>query len=206
MPDRCTCGAVLPPDALFCHKCGKPQREDLLPVVEPEPAAPPPLPTIAAPPPIGFHNGPAVRVALMAGILSIVVTFVTGQLALLRPLALVWPVATGVLAVFLYRRATGQRLTPLNGAHLGWICGIFGFVIVVIMLTMIAVALSEPSAVSAMHDQLKDQGISEADVTQLLNVLHSPAGIAGGLLMFFLLFTILPVFGGMIGAKLLDRD
>jgi hypothetical protein len=142
----------------------------------------------------------------MAGILSIVVTFVTGQLALLRPLALVWPVATGVLAVFLYRRATGQRLTPLNGAHLGWICGIFGFVIVVIMLTMIAVALSEPSAVSAMHDQLKDQGISEADVTQLLNVLHSPAGIAGGLLMFFLLFTILPVFGGMIGAKLLDRD
>ena len=121
-------------------------------------------------------------------------------------MALVWPVATGVLAVFLYRRATGQRVTPLNGAHLGWICGIFGFVIVVIMLTMIAVALSEPSAVSAMHDQLKGQGISEADVTQLLNVLHSPAGIAGGLLMFFLLFTVLPVFGGMIGAKLLDRD
>jgi hypothetical protein len=206
VPERCTCGAVLPPDALFCHKCGKPQREDLIPVVEPEPVAPPPLPTIAAPPPIGFHNGPAVRVALMAGILSIVVTFVTGQLALLRPLALVWPVATGVLAVFLYRRATGQRVTPLNGAHLGWICGIFGFVIVVIMLTMIAVALSEPSAVSAMHDQLKGQGISEADVTQLLNVLHSPAGIAGGLLMFFLLFTVLPVFGGMIGAKLLDRD
>jgi hypothetical protein len=206
VPDRCTCGALLPPDALFCHKCGKPQREDLLPVVEPEPVAPPPLPAIAAPPPIGFHNGPAVRVALMAGILSIVVTFLTGQLTLLRPLALVWPVATGVLAVFLYRRATGQKLTPLNGAHLGWICGIFGFVIVVIMLTMIAVALSEPTVVSAMHDQLKDRGMSEADVTQVIDVLRSPAGIAGWLLVSFLMFTVLPVFGGMIGAKLLNRD
>jgi len=27
MPDNCTCGAELPPDSLFCHKCGKPQRE-----------------------------------------------------------------------------------------------------------------------------------------------------------------------------------
>ena len=33
MADFCTCGAELPPDALFCHKCGKPQRE----IVEPEP-------------------------------------------------------------------------------------------------------------------------------------------------------------------------
>src|SRR5208282_122217 len=143
-----------------------------------------------------------VRVALTAGILSIVVTFLTGQLALLRPLALVWPVATGALAVFLYRRATGQRLTPLNGAHLGWICGIFGFVIVVIMLTMIAVALSEPTVVSAMHDQLKDRGMSEQDVTQVIDVLRSPAGVASWLLVSFLMFTVLPVFGGMIGAKL----
>ena len=33
MPDFCTCGAQLPPDSLFCHKCGKPQRD----VIEPEP-------------------------------------------------------------------------------------------------------------------------------------------------------------------------
>ncbi len=33
MPDFCTCGAQLPLDALFCHKCGKPQRD----VIEPEP-------------------------------------------------------------------------------------------------------------------------------------------------------------------------
>jgi hypothetical protein len=142
----------------------------------------------------------------MAGILSIVVTAVTGELAPLRPLVLFWPVATGALAVFLYRRATGQRLSPLNGAHLGWICGIFGFVMITVLLTMITVALSEPSIVSAMHDQLKDRGMSEADVTQFIEAMRSPAGIASGLLMSFLMFTVLPAFGGLIGAKLLNRD
>ena len=31
MPDFCTCGAELPPDARFCHRCGKPQREEVIP-------------------------------------------------------------------------------------------------------------------------------------------------------------------------------
>lgn len=222
MAERCTCGAVLPPDALFCHKCGKPQREDLIPVeTEPAPTtaadiqasttpAPPALPTSAPePPPIGFHNGPAVRIALLAGVLSIVVSALTGQLPLLRVLAPLWLVATGFLAVFLYRRRTGQRLSALSGAHLGWICGIFGFVIVTIILTIFAVALSEPAFVSAMQEQLKDHGTPESDVAQVRQVieaLRTPAGIASALLTSFVLFTLLPAFGGLLGAKLLDRD
>ena len=43
-------------------------------------------------------------------------------------------VFAGFLAVFLYRRRTGQRLSVASGARLGWICGIFGFVIVAVML------------------------------------------------------------------------
>lgn len=222
MAERCTCGAVLPPDALFCHKCGKPQREDLIPVeTEPAPTTaadlqasttppPPALPTSAPePPPIGFHNGPAVRIALLAGVLSIVVSALTGQLPLLRVLAPVWLVATGFLAVFLYRRRTGQRLSALSGAHLGWICGIFGFVIVTIILTIFAVALSEPTFVSAMQEQLRDHGTPESDVAQVKQVieaLRTPAGIASALLTSFVLFTLLPAFGGLLGAKLLDRD
>src|SRR5258708_21315931 len=50
MPDFCSCGAQLPEDARFCHKCGKPQREEI--VVEPPPAPPaaaaPPAPGDAA--------------------------------------------------------------------------------------------------------------------------------------------------------------
>ena len=35
MPEFCTCGAELPPDSRFCHKCGKPQREEIA-VEEPQ--------------------------------------------------------------------------------------------------------------------------------------------------------------------------
>src|SRR5579872_719709 len=66
VPDVCTCGAKLPPDARFCHKCGKPQRDE--PVVMEEVLSPPPLPFTELPAPItariSFHNGLAVRAAL----------------------------------------------------------------------------------------------------------------------------------------------
>ena len=207
MPERCTCGAQLPEDALFCHKCGKPQRE-IVSVEEPEVvAAPPPIP-VAAPQPlvISFHNGPAVRIALGMGFLAFLCLLVVGQLALPQALVFVWLAAAGFLAVFLYRRSTGQRLSVMNGARLGWISGVFGFVIVTIILTMFVIALSEPSVVTALREQIKTRGIPEANLDQMIEALHSPSGITSVLGLFFLLFTILPAFGGAVGAKILDRD
>ncbi len=207
MPERCTCGAQLPEDALFCHKCGKPQRE-IVSVAEPEVVvAPPPIP-VAVPQPliISFHNGPAVRIALGMGFLAFHCLLVVGQLALPQALIFVWLAAAGFLAVFLYRRSTGQRLSVMNGARLGWISGIFGFVIVTIILTMFVIALSEPSVVATLREQIKTRGIPQANLDQTIEALHSPSGITSVLGLFFLLFTILPAFGGAVGAKLLDRD
>jgi hypothetical protein len=208
VPERCTCGAQLPEDALFCHKCGKPQR-DLVSVEEPEVApAPPPIP-VAAPPPlvvIGFHNGPAVRIALSMGLLAFMCLLVVGQLALPQALTFVWLAAAGFLAVFLYRRSTGQRLSVMNGARLGWISGIFGFVIVTIILALFVIALSEPSVVATLREQVKTRGIPEANLDQMIAALHSPSGVTQVVGLFFLLFTVLPAFGGAVGAKLLDRD
>ena len=166
-------------------------------------AGPPPVP---APPPIGFHNGPAVRIGLLAAILSIFVSGLAGQLAVLQALAPVWLILTGFLAVFFYRRRTHQRISTLSGARLGWICGIFGFVIITILLTMMTVALSEPSVALAIRDQWRQYGKSEADLNQIMDQFKTPASIGGRLVASFLLFTVLPTFGGAIGAKFLDRD
>jgi zinc ribbon protein len=217
VPGVCTCGAQLPPDARFCHKCGKPQRDEpLLPEqfdqIEtqseaPAPPEPAPAPVQAMEPQrIGFHNGPAVRIAVMVGTLAFLLSMASGQLALPQAFALVWLVAAGFLSVFLYRRRTGQRLSVRSGAHLGWISGVFGFVIVTMLLTVTAVMMSEPAAVSAMRDQMKTHGISEANADQMIQLFRSWEGIAGALLVSFLIFTVLPAVGGAVGAKLLDRD
>jgi hypothetical protein len=204
VPERCSCGATLPEDALFCHRCGKPQRELLEVEVEtPVVALPPPVP---APPPIGFSNGPAVRIGLAAAVLSILATALLGQLPLLQALAPIWLILAGFLAVFVYRRRTHQKLSTLSGARLGWICGIFGFVIITIMLTLMAALLSEPSVASALRDQWRQYGKSETDLNQLMETFQTPASIGGRLVASFLLFTVLPTFGGAIGAKFLDRD
>jgi hypothetical protein len=173
-------------------------------------SSPPPIPVVAAAalaaPAINFHNGTAVRIALGMGVLAFLCLLVVGQLALPEGLIFVWLAAAGFLAVFLYRRSTGQRLSVMNGARLGWISGIFGFVIVTIILTVLVIALSEPSVVTALREQIKTRGIPEANLDQMIEALHSPSGVTSALGLFFLLFTILPAFGGAVGAKLLNRD
>src|SRR2546430_653478 len=116
MAEFCTCGAQLVPDSLFCHKCGKPQREiaavepELPVAVEPAPAAVAPLPPAAAPK-IDFHNRIALKVALLMALLATMLSF----LPYLNMLA------AGFFAVLMYRRRTGQFLNLESGVKLGWI-------------------------------------------------------------------------------------
>jgi zinc-ribbon domain len=205
VPDVCTCGAKLPPDARFCHKCGKPQRDE--PVFLEEVEAPPPPPftelPAAAPPRIGFHNRNAVRVALLAGALGLCLFVLLGQLPGLQVLAILAPIASGVFAVHLYKRKTGQRLSMASGAHLGWISGIFGFLITTLLFTAFAAMLTNPELANAVRDQA---GSTRPEVLQALKEIQTAAGITKALLESFVFLTLLPTFGGSLGARLLDRD
>ena len=91
----------------------------------------------------------------------------------------------------------------MNGAHLGWICGVFGFAISAVLT---AAVFTQPAAIEALRTQWRQLGMSEAQVTQTVNELHNPLTVIVLAAFAFALFTVLPAFGGAIGAKLFDRD
>jgi hypothetical protein len=205
VPEYCTCGAQLPEDARFCHKCGRPQRDEPVLVEEPSEVQPilAPLPMAPPPPveaPISFRNATAVRVAVLAGVPVFLLSAVAG------PLMLAVPVAGGFFAVYLYRRRTGQRVSVVAGARLGWIAGIIVFAILTMLLTMLVLMLSQPDLVQNMRDQMaKMSSISPEEVTKRIDLLRTPSSLALVLLDAFLTYTLLTALGGAVGAKFLDR-
>ena len=205
MPEFCTCGAQLPPDALFCHKCGKPQRE--LPAIEIPPAAPPPeAPPAAASRPLlpNWHNPAALRIAFLIGSLAALL----GWIALLFGLAvwLLWLFGAGFLAARLYRRRTGQQLTVRAGARMGWITGILAFAVNAVMFTLsMAPMLFGGKGVSTLRDQIRAAPIDHAAIEQIDKLLQNPSGLTmlmfTGLLMIFVFNTSICALGGAVSAK-----
>ena len=213
VPDYCTCGAELPPDAIFCHKCGKPQIE--LPVVESEPQEVRPVEPAAAEPTaeagISFRNRLAVRIGLMAAIVSSLLTSLPMPMVLNVLFMIVGPVGAGFLAVYLYRRRTGEELTARMGAHMGWITGVFCFAITTIMFTITMIMITMQGGLSAFYrEQVAGQAGAGVNMEEFYSLLESPAGLASilffSLLLMFLFFTLLPTLGGAMGAKVLEKE
>ena len=171
---------------------------------QPVVAVPLPPPTLAPPPvelaPISFRNATAVRVALLTGIPMFLLSAVAG------PLMLIVPVAGGFFAVYLYRQRTGQQMTVLAGARLGWISGIIVFTILTVLLTVVVLMLSQPDFLQSMRDQMaKMSSISQEELTKRIELLRTPSALAQGLLETFLTYTLLTALGGAVGAKFLNR-
>jgi hypothetical protein len=196
---------VLPPDALFCHKCGKPQRD--FRDAEPEPLVVEriPNPVVAAvmpPRPLDFHNPVAVRIAF-------VVSLVTALLSWLPLLNVVMWMAAGFFAVFFYRRRTGDLLSVRAGVRMGWITGVLSFAITTVIFTasMLPTALSGGIA-SAFQAQFKNA--TDPNVREALRMFESGPGLAFllvmTLFMLFVFITALSVAGGALGAKMVGQD
>ena len=212
VPEFCTCGAQLPPDARFCHKCAKPQY-DYMPAVEevevaptPPPAVIPELQPVRFTTDISFHNGLAVRIGFIAAMGAVMISLFPIPLPFVRlPIAFL---AAGFLAVFLYSRRTGQTLTIRSGVRMGWITGIFSFTLVTVLFTVAMVALSSQGGLVKQFRSQFPANDARADMIQ--QYLSNPGMIAGlvvfYLMLFFVIFTALPIIGGALGAKVLEKQ
>jgi hypothetical protein len=198
MLEFCSCGAQLPPDSLFCNKCGKPQRE----VVAPEPEAeseaaviPPPVaPVAAAPPPLNFHNLVAIKIAFMMAVLATLLSF----------LPYVNWLAAGFFAALMYRRRTGYLMNLESGLRLGWMTGMLMFVIIMVIFTASMALISAAGGLSALPAEVK--AAVDPRVQEMFKTLQSFPAVAQFLVMLFVFITLFSMAGGALGAKLSSRS
>ena len=208
----------MPEDARFCHKCGKPQFEEPLagepPEVEDEAPPPPPQPAPAAPetpPGISFRNRLAVRTGLFTAAAASLLTWVPLPMFLNLVWLTVCLTGAGFFAVYLYRRRTGEELSARMGARMGWITGVFCFLIATVFYTITVIAISAGGGLANFYrEQLAGEAAPGMDVEELVSVLETPAGLASvlffTLIVLFLFFTLLPTLGGAMGAKVLEKE
>ncbi|SPE33344.1 conserved membrane hypothetical protein [Candidatus Sulfopaludibacter sp. SbA6] len=204
MPEFCTCGAQLPPDALFCHKCGKPQRELVVPETVAPVVAPAPLPQLQPRPeplPVNFHNGVAMRIAILVAAMATLLSFLP---------FLNW-LAAGFFAVFFYRRKTGTLLNVGAGVRMGWITGLlmFGLSSIVFAAQQLPAALSGHLD-AKFQEQLKNLAAQDPLSQQMMQFFQTGPGVIVLLLFslvaLFLFTTGLSMAGGALGAKMVGRD
>jgi hypothetical protein len=200
LPDYCTCGAELPPDALFCHKCGKPQREILVPEVPPPPAytveAQPTFvvpPSAAAPAP-GFRNPVAMKIAILVAIFATLLSFLP---------YLNW-LAAGFFAVFFYRRRTGALLNMESGVRMGWMTGVIMFGIMALLLSFCIVFFHIAGGLGAIQSQL--QTAVDPRVMEALKLLENGREVFLLFIQLFVFTTLLSMAGGALAAKTVGRS
>ncbi len=195
MPEFCSCGAQLPPDALFCHKCGKPQRQLVYPepdILPPEISigTPPPPPPRPEAPPLSFRNPVALRIAILVAIGATCLSFLP---------YLNW-LAAGYFAAFLYRRRTGSALNVVLGVRMGWITGILIFVITALLFTGFVVLINASGGVEQLQSQFRN--LSDPRVQEMFRLLRNRSDVVLLLGQLFVFITCLSMAGGALAAKL----
>jgi hypothetical protein len=204
MPEVCSCGARLVEDALFCHRCGKPQRdlvetEPVEPRVEEAPPAPELIATMraaAAPAPApSFHNPVATKIALT----------VAGVGTLLSFLPYINFIAAGFFAVFFYRRRTGHPLNMESGVRMGWMTGVIMFAIMAVLLTAWVLILRAAGGMSVIPAEFK-AALDPRMIEAMNKLLQSGSAVLAALVEMFVFTTLLAMAGGALGAKMTGRS
>jgi hypothetical protein len=197
MAKNCTCGAPLPDDARFCHRCGKPQWEqDTIafepPAVPPVSAIPPVLPPGAGAP-LTFNNPLALRTSLL-------VASITAVLEMAPFVILIAPLLGGFAAVALYQRRSGQILTTGAAAKLGWITAIINAVLFTMWETL-NFALQGTAILDVLRENLKHQVMTPAQQQLINDPWFVGLIVVVGWIMLCSFTSLLFMAGGALGAK-----
>jgi uncharacterized membrane protein (DUF485 family) len=209
MPEYCTCGTQLVEGARFCHKCGRPTSgEPEIAVEVPRSILTPSVLTPPVLPPMGdmqvsFANPVVLRIAFAAAALSILMD------SMLSVLFIIWAMGAGFMAVWMYRRRTGLPVSVSSGAKLGWITGVFSFVISTVMVTA-AVLLSGDKLAQELRHQVTTTWSKDPNYQQILSTFENPATFATAIVFamffFFVLLSVASVAGGALGARFSNKQ
>lgn len=121
-----------------------------------------------------------------------------------------WIIAAGAVAVAFYRRrAPNAVITPANGARVGAVCGLFGFIGFSVLMAIGLLLLRGSSKFREMLQQAMQQAAAsnpDPKAQELLAQMTSPAGLAVMVTLVMVVFLIgfiaLSSAGGAIGAKI----
>jgi hypothetical protein len=201
---------------MFCHRCGKPTFEQPFDIDdEPVPAEIEKLldkvELSSLPQEISFSNGAAVRVALLVAAISMVLLVPLANLGGMSLLGIVLPTLfAGGLSVWFYQRRTGNALTVLAGARMGWITGVFIFALFLVLFTISIIPALESGELQKIQESALKGSLSEADMGKLKEIFENPTLLTLSILLFMGIYfvgaTTLSSLGGMLGAKLLGRN
>jgi hypothetical protein len=213
MSSICTCGTPLPEDSRFCPMCGRPFSQE---AKEAELAQAKGAQERARleqathekrTQPISFRNSHALRASYFGGLLAAFLS----NVPFLNLLCFVWYPASAFLSVYLYRRKSGARPTPAQGARLGVMTGILTFAITIVFTAITWVMAGDGSGFSeAFRKQIEETPGQEEVKQQVLALLDNPAALGFLVLMSLIMMLVVMVgfgaAGGVLGAKVLDDD
>lgn len=139
------------------------------------------------------------------GLLVATIALLLSSFPLSPFLSFVWMLGAGILSVYLYNRRTGQSLSVRNGVRIGWMTGVFSFVISVVLITIGMVLIAGHTETFAKI--LREQSSLPRDMTdRALEILRSPGDFLVSLAMGFVTFTVIAAIGGALGARVFSKN
>jgi hypothetical protein len=158
------------------------------------PAVPPPLP---GPPGVSFRNSRAVWITLAVAVVTLIAIATLGFF--FPPLFPIVLCAAGFAATRVYNQKSNQPLTTAGAARLGWMTGLWVFLAFAIMLAATAIVVSNPEG----WEEIKSMWAHFPQASPLVSMSQHEVlmQLLVALPFFFLLFTLLPGLGGILGAK-----